>query len=160
MHEAYRIGAESLRLRGPAQEKLHRGAAEVALSKFGRNVFLRGVVEVSNYCRENCTYCGMRRDNRKLARHRARLDELADLLICHRPSSLTDLNIQAGEDAVVVRDVVVPLIRMLRRETPLGISVCLGTLNPSLYGELLAAGASIYIMKFETADRRLYQRME
>ena len=160
MHEAYRISAESLKLRGPAQEKFHRDAAEVARSKFGRRVFVRGVVEVSNYCRENCAYCGMRRDNQTLSRFRAQRDELAELLIHHRPASVTDVNIQAGEDPVAVREIIIPLLQTLRRETSLGLSVCLGTLNEALYDELKAAGATIYILKFEIADAELYGQME
>jgi biotin synthase len=101
----------------------------------------------------------MRRDNRDLARHRARLDQMAELLVHHRPASITDLNIQAGEDPVVVREVVLPLIKILRRETTLGVSVCLGTLNRALYEELKFAGASVYILKFEIADPDFYARM-
>ena len=149
-----------LEARGETQERLHARAAAAAAARFGRRVFLRAVVEVSNHCRENCSYCGMRRDNRALARFRARHDQLAELLIHHRPASVTDVNIQSGEDPVVVREVVLPLIRTLRRETPLGVSVCLGTLNAALYDELRAAGASIYIIKFEIADPRFYAQME
>ena len=148
-----------LKSRGQAQLAFHERAARATAEKFGRQVFLRGVVEVSNFCRENCAYCGMRRDNRTLARHRARLDQLAELLVHHRPSSITDLNIQAGEDPVVVREVVLPLIKILRRETSLGVSVCLGTLNRALYQQLNFAGASMYILKFEIADPDFYARM-
>jgi len=132
-----------LTLNGAAQAAWHERAAAATRVRFGRQVFVRGVVEVSNYCRENCAYCGMRRDNRKLSRYRARHEELAELLIHHRPPSVTDVNIQAGEDPVAVREVVLPLIQALRRETSLGISVCLGTLTPSLYDELKSAGAAM-----------------
>lgn len=148
-----------LNLHGDAQNRLHERAANVALEQFGRRVFIRAVVEVSNFCRENCSYCGMRRDNKTLARHRARHEQLADLLIHHRPPSVTDVNIQAGEDPVAVREIVIPLIKTIRRETPLGVSVCLGTLNPILYSELLEAGASIYIIKFEIGDPAHYREM-
>lgn len=139
---------------------LHERAAAATRERFGRTVFVRAVVEVSNYCRENCAYCGMRRDNRTLTRFRAKQEQLADLLIHHRPASVTDVNVQAGEDPVAVREVVVPLIRTLRRETPLGISVCLGTLSAELYAELQSAGATIYIMKFEIGDAGSYERFE
>jgi biotin synthase len=121
---------------------------------------VRAVVEVSNFCRENCHYCGMRRDNRSLERFRAKYEQIAELLIHHRPASVTDVNIQTGEDPVVVREVVLPLIEILRRETSLGISVCLGTLSPELYDELQNAGASIFIMKFETGDAAQYEQLE
>ena len=148
-----------LNSRDDAQNRLHERAANVALEQFGRRVFLRAVVEISNFCRENCSYCGMRRDNRSLHRFRARHDQIAELLIHHRPKSVTDVNIQAGEDPIAVREIVIPLIKTLRRETHLGISVCLGTLNPTLYTELQAAGASTYIIKFEIGDPAHYSEM-
>lgn len=152
--------AQDLTARGVRQAEFHERAATTAVARFGRRVFVRGVVEISNYCRENCAYCGMRRDNRLLARYRANPDELADLLLRHRPASVTDLNLQAGEDPVAVSQVALPLIRTLRRETTLGISVCLGTLRPELYAELRAAGASVYIMKFEIAEAARYAQVE
>jgi biotin synthase len=142
---------------GSAQAQLHARAAAATRKEFGKKVFVRAVVEVSNFCRENCTYCGMRRDNVQLSRFRARHELLAELLLLHRPASVTDINIQAGEDPVAVREVVLPLIRTLRRETALGISVCLGTLTPALYRELYEAGASIYIIKFEVGEAARYR---
>jgi biotin synthase len=152
--------AEWLQLRGAEQKAFHEKAAQAARTRFGKNVFVRAVVEVSNYCRENCAYCGMRRDNRVLSRYRANYDQLAELLIHHRPASVTDLNIQAGEDPVAVREVVLPLIRTLRRETDLGISVCLGSLSTATYAALREAGASIYIIKFEIADPARYAELQ
>ena len=58
---------------GKAQESWHERAANLSAANFGRRVFVRAVVEVSNFCRENCEYCGMRRDNHSLTRFRARL---------------------------------------------------------------------------------------
>ncbi|HEX4119807.1 MAG TPA: radical SAM protein [Verrucomicrobiae bacterium] len=152
--------ANLLRTNGSVQHGLHERAAALAREHFGNKVFVRAVVEISNFCRENCHYCGMRRDNRSLARYRARFEELAELLIHHRPESATDINLQAGEDPIAIRDIAIPLIQTLRRETSLGVSVCLGTLNKALYQELRAAGASIYILKFETGSEGLYSALE
>jgi biotin synthase len=160
MSQSFTANAELFQLRGDAQTAFHEKAAQATRARFGKRVFVRGVVEVSNFCRENCAYCGMRRDNRNLSRFRASQDQLAELLIHHRPPSITDINIQAGEDPVAVREVVLPLIETLRRETDLGISVCLGSLSHSLYAELKKAGASIYIIKFEIADPILYAEMQ
>jgi biotin synthase len=151
---------EQFGLRGAAQDALHERAASIAIEQFGRRVFIRAVVEVSNFCRENCAYCGMRRDNRNLTRFRARHDQLAEVLINHRPKSVTDVNIQTGEDPIAAREIVLPLIKTLRRETNLGVSVCLGTLDHKLYAELQDAGASIYIIKYEIADASAYAAME
>ncbi len=149
-----------LHSQGGAQTAFHEQAAAAARQRFGHSVFVRAVVEISNYCRQNCRYCGMRRGNRTLHRFRAHHEQLAELLIHHRPASVTDVNIQAGEDPVAVRDVALPLIKTLRRETALGVSVCLGTLSPALYAELKQAGAGLYILKFETADAARYAAME
>lgn len=83
---------------GPEQESLHNRAAEVRNSVFGRTVFVRAVVEISNFCRENCGYCAMRRDNRGLHRYRLGAGELFQELMSSLPDCVTDLNIQAGED--------------------------------------------------------------
>ncbi|MBN8247559.1 MAG: radical SAM protein, partial [Verrucomicrobia bacterium] len=91
---------------GRAQEAHHAAAAAATRERFGSAVFLRAVVEASNFCRENCHYCGMRRDHRRLDRYRARLESLAELLLHHRPPAITDVNIQTGEDPVAAREVV------------------------------------------------------
>lgn len=157
---SFAASPELLQAHGGAQAEFHARAAAAARAVFGPRVFVRAVVEISNHCRENCAYCGMRRDNRDLERQRARLDDLSRLLLEDRPSSITDINLQAGEDPVAVREIAIPLVRRLRAESPLGISVCLGTLNPALYAELQEAGASVYIMKFEISDPSDYERFE
>ena len=145
---------------GTTQVELHERAAEATREQFGHKVFVRGVVEISNFCRQNCSYCGMRRDNRELARFRAGLEQITRLVLEHTPASVTDMNIQTGEDPVAVRELVLPLIRTLRSETKLGVSVCLGTLSPELYLQLREAGASIYIMKFECGDAAEFARVQ
>jgi biotin synthase len=153
-------GVSELFKTGAEQAALHSAAAETARERFGGKVFVRAVVEISNFCRQNCVYCGMRRDNRSLGRFRANADQIAELILEHRPASVTDINIQAGEDPVAVRDIVLPLVRTLQRESDLGISVCLGSLKHDLYDQLQASGASIYILKFETGDPVHYRTLQ
>src|SRR5262245_7678919 len=108
MQQSFTVTPEALRSRGKEQQAFHEQAAAAATAQFGRQVFLRAVVEVSNYCRENCVYCGMRRDNKTLDRHRAKAEQIAELIVEHRPDSVTDINIQTGEDPIAVREVVLP----------------------------------------------------
>ena len=138
------------------RDHLHEQAGVLRDQVFGRKVFVRGVLEVSNFCRENCSYCGMRRDNKSLHRYRLSLDSLRAAIDAGLPEMITDINIQTGEDVVGVREVVLPLIAMLREKTKLGISVCLGTLDHKIYDELKQAGASYYIIKMETGNREHY----
>jgi len=135
---------------------LHEQARAVRDKMFGRRVFVRGVVEVSSHCRENCRYCAMRRDNQELKRYRLAAEELAELIIHHRPVAITDIEIQAGEDPIVVSEVVLPLVRELRRRTALGITLCLGTLSPREYDRLHDAGGDYFVMKVETGNSEHY----
>jgi biotin synthase len=102
----------------------------------------------------------MRRDNRTLERYQLAAEKLIDYLLHDRPASITDLNIQAGEDPVVVRETVLPLVRALREHTGLGISVCLGTLPERVYAELRESGADYYVIKIETGDPVHYGRLQ
>lgn len=137
----------------------HRRAESVRDEVFGRRVFVRGVIEVSNYCRQNCDYCGMRRDNRTLPRHRLSLEKLREVVRHGLPEIITDLNLQMGEDPVGIREIILPLIETIKRETSLGISVCLGTLDYKLYDELRQAGADYYVIKLETGNREHYRQV-
>ena len=143
-----------------ATPSLHEKARAVRDEVFGRRVFVRGVVEVSNYCRQNCLYCAMRRSNQALKRYRLAAEKLAELIVHHRPAAITDIEIQAGEDPVAVREVVLPLVRELRRRTGLGITLCLGTLSPYEYDELRRAGGDYYVIKMETGNAAHYQLIE
>ena len=146
--------------RGAEQAGLHEQAEALTTAEFGNRVFVRGVVEISNFCRQNCHYCGMRRSRADLERYRIPLDVLCETLINRRPAYVTDINLQAGEDPKAVREIVLPLLKELRKHTQLGLSVGLGTLAPDLCDELRAAGATFYIIKFETADVDTYRRLE
>jgi biotin synthase len=141
-------------------ESLEQNGGALRDEVFGRKVFVRGVIEVSNFCRQNCNYCGMRRDNRSLHRFRVELESLREVVRHGLPDVVTDLNIQTGEDVVGDREIVLPLIETIRKERPnLGISVCLGTLDHKLYDELRQAGASYYIIKMETGNREHYREI-
>lgn len=151
----------ALNATGEAQRALHRAAGETARAHFGQKVFVRGVVEVSNFCRQNCNYCGMRRDNKGLERFRIRdWEGIFEHVEASRPRTMTDINVQAGEDPVAVREVVLPLVRALRERTDLGVSVCLGTLDQRDYDALREAGASYFIIKLETGNADHYRRMQ
>ncbi len=152
--------AEALQLRGVDQASLLEQAEALTRAEFGNQVFVRGVVEISNFCRQNCHYCGMRRSRADLERYRIPFEVLCDSLINRRPAYVTDINLQAGEDPKAVREIVLPLLKELRKHTKLGLSVGLGTLSPDLCDELRAAGATFYIIKFETASKDSYQRLE
>ena len=148
--------SHSLNLSGHEQEAFRRQAEECRNALFGNKVFVRGVVEIANFCRENCGYCAMRRDNRGLNRYRLSVDDIYEELMAGLPECLTDLNLQAGEDPIAVREIAVPLLHRLKGSR-LGLSVCLGTLRHEDYATLREAGADYYVLKVETGNAAHYR---
>ncbi|WP_142525564.1 biotin synthase BioB [Methylacidimicrobium cyclopophantes] len=136
-------------------------AEAVRRDHFGDGIFVRGVIEVSNFCRQNCVYCGMRRENETLARFRLGREMILRTILEDLPASITDLNFQAGEDPVALRELVLPVVEEVAKEKPdLGISICLGTVDFRLYDDLRQAGAQGYIIKLETGDPEQYRRFQ
>ena len=148
-----------LEIRGEKAEQLRNAGQQTRDRIFGNTAFVRGVVEVSNYCRENCSYCGMRRDNRALTRFRIERDKIIRMIDVGLPAMVTDLNLQAGEDPQVIDEIVIPIVRYIRAHTKLGVSLSLGTLSASQYEALRDAGAFYYIIKLETGDSVHYREL-
>lgn len=101
----------------------------------------------------------MRRDHRGLNRYRLSADDILNEVIPSLPDFITDLNIQAGEDPIAVREVAIPLLNSLKGSR-LGLSVCLGTLREADYAALREAGADYYVMKVETGNAAHYEEIE
>ncbi|MDD4933063.1 MAG: radical SAM protein [Methylacidiphilaceae bacterium] len=145
---------------GDAQVSLWASAETAREERFGKRIFVRGVIEVANFCRQNCSYCGMRRENGALRRFRLAREIIRRVIGESLPPSVTDLNFQAGEDPVALKELVLPVIEEIAKEKRLGISVCLGTVDHRLYDELRQAGARGYIIKLETGDPEQYRLLQ
>ena len=148
-----------LETRGEKAEQLRNAGQETRNRIFGNTAFVRGVIEVSNYCRENCSYCGMRRDNRALSRFRIERDKIIRIIDVGLPAMVTDLNLQAGEDPQVINEIIIPVVQYIRAHTKLGVSLSLGTLSKSQYEALRNAGAFFYIIKLETGNSVHYREL-
>jgi len=144
---------------GEKAEQLRNAGQETRNRIFGNTAFVRGVIEVSNYCRENCSYCGMRRDNRALSRFRIERDKIIRIIDVGLPAMVTDLNLQAGEDPQVINEIIIPVVQYIRAHTKLGVSLSLGTLSKSQYEALRNAGAFFYIIKLETGNSVHYREL-
>jgi biotin synthase len=123
----------------------------------GDAVHLRGLVEISNYCVRRCAYCGISVEHEDLVRYRMGADEVME---CARQAvtlGYGTLVMQAGEDYGLTRDFIASLVRRIKSETPLAVTLSLGE-RPE--GDLLAwreAGADRYLLRFETSDPDLYE---
>ncbi|MDY5969068.1 MAG: [FeFe] hydrogenase H-cluster radical SAM maturase HydE [Bacteroidales bacterium] len=142
---------------GEAVEHLHAEARKVAQDAYGKVVFLRGLIELSSHCRNNCLYCGIRRDNVSLPRYR--LNEETVLACCHRgyESGLRTFVLQGGEDPYFTDARLLPIVRRMRKEFPdCAITLSLGERSRESYQALFDAGANRYLLRHETADPSHY----
>ncbi len=148
-----------LRETSPARlEELWAETDRVRAQNVGDEIHLRGLLEISNFCVRSCGYCGLRRE-RKITRYRMSWPEVLE---CARQAveyGYGTVVLQAGEDYGLRREPLAEVIQRLKAETPLAVTLSLGERPEE---DLLAwreAGADRYLLRFETSDRKLYERI-
>ena len=124
----------------------------------GEEVHLRGLVEFSNFCRRNCLYCGLRRDNRKLKRYRMSLEELYNLAEKIALQGLKTIVLQSGEDLAYDAKSLASLIHRIKK-LDVAVALSIGEREPWEYALWRDAGANRYLLKQETFDRELFAKL-
>jgi biotin synthase len=142
-----------------ALEALWRRADEVRRSRVGDAVFLRGLVEISNYCVRHCAYCGIAACAGPLPRYRMTADEILACARQGRDLGFGTIVLQGGEDPGVTREFVADVIRRIKGETGAAITLSLGERCDGDLEAWRAAGADRYLLRFETTDPELYARI-
>ena len=148
-----------VRAQGQAAADLHAEADRVRRETVGEPVHLRAIIEFSSYCRCHCQYCGLRSDNESLARFRMTPEEV--LTACSEVSALGfgTVVFQSGEDEWWTAERLAHLIVEVKRRTPLAITLSVGEREDWEYRLWRAASADRYLLKHETANPELYQRL-
>lgn len=124
----------------------------------GAEVHLRGLIEFSNYCRNNCLYCGLRRDNRQINRYRMTPDAIIAAARTGVALGYRTIVLQSGEDPAFSAAAIAAVIHALK-ELGLVVTLSLGERLPTEYQLWRQAGAERYLMRHETADPELYRRL-
>lgn len=122
----------------------------------GDAVHLRGLVEISSHCRRGCHYCGLRASNRKARRYRLSPQEILDTARRVAAAGAGTIVLQAGEDPGLSRDGVAQVVRRIKGETGLAVTLSLGEREDEDYEAWRQAGADRYLLRFETSDPGLY----
>lgn len=125
----------------------------------GGEVHLRGLVEFSNYCVRLCAYCGLRAPNTGLSRYRMTDSEI--LACVHKAVDFGygTVVLQSGEDPGITAAWMEGLVRRIKRETPLAVTLSLGERTDEELALWRAAGADRYLLRFETSNRTLYEQI-
>ena len=150
---------EYLAATGPAAEALHARANALRADHVGSDVHVRGIIEFSSYCERNCFYCGLRRGTDSLPRYRMAPDEIISVAVEAREAGYRTIVLQSGEDSWYTADIVADLVRRIKAEADLAITLSVGERPREEYALWREAGADRYLLKHETADRALYRRL-
>ena len=138
---------------------LLRAADQVREVFVGSAVHLRALIEFSNYCRNNCCYCGIRRDNRQADRYRLSCEDIIYHAKLAAQAGYKTVVMQSGEDVFFTVDRLVEIIRSIKK-MGLAITLSIGEKTYEEYKAYKDAGADRYLLRIETTDKDLYHRLD
>ena len=142
------------------RETLRREALALCRNYYGNQVYIRGLIEFTNYCKNNCYYCGIRRDNPHVRRYRLSTEEI--LSCCREGYGLgyRTFVLQGGEDPYFTDERMTELIRQIRGEYPdCAMTLSIGEREKDSYRKFREAGADRYLLRHETADPAHYRSL-
>jgi len=140
-------------------ESLWARADAVRREHVGDAVHLRGLIEISNHCVRRCAYCGLRAENTRLQRYRMTADEVLECARQALELGYGTVVLQAGEDPALTVDRVADLVRRIKAETGLAVTLSLGEQDEATLRAWRDAGADRYLLRFETSNRTLLDRI-
>ena len=135
-------------------------AVEVRKNLYGNRVFTRGLIEISNICRNDCLYCGIRRSNRNCERYRLNPEEILSCAEEGYGLGFRTFVLQGGEDPYFTDEVLCGLLRELKNRFPdCAVTLSMGERSRESYQALRDAGADRYLLRHETADETHYGKL-
>src|SRR5512137_2481009 len=138
-------------------EKLWQQADRVRRENVGDEVHLRGLIEISNYCVRQCGYCGLRVGNKELERYRMSEEEILPCVDQAETYGYGTVVLQSGEDYGIETEWLSRIIRRIKKETRLAVTLSLGERPDEDLAACRQAGADRYLLRFETSDEDLYR---
>ena len=141
-------------------KSLREAAVKLRKQYYGDKVYTRGLIEFTNYCKNNCYYCGIRRGNVHAERYRLSREEILDC--CEKGYALgfRTFVLQGGEDPYYTDERMTEIIRSIRRAYPdCAITLSIGEKSYESYKLFKEAGANRYLLRHETASDELYQQL-
>jgi biotin synthase len=137
--------------------ELYEWADAVRKQSVGDAVHLRGLIEISSHCVRQCMYCGLRQANRALRRYRMTREEILDCARQAERLGYGTVVMQAGEDDLLTAEWIAEIVRWIKRETTLAVTLSLGERRQDELELWRAAGADRYLLRFETSDANLFR---
>lgn len=125
---------------------------------YGKTVYMRGLIEFSNYCKQNCKYCGIRKGNSKIVRYRLTKEDILESVNSGLQLGYNTFVLQSGEDSYFTDDVIIDIIKSIKKlSNNCAITLSIGERNKESYIALYNAGVNRYLLRHETAAKPLYE---
>ncbi|SDF16382.1 [FeFe] hydrogenase H-cluster radical SAM maturase HydE [Sporomusa acidovorans] len=140
-------------------EDFFAAADRVRRKYVGDDVHLRGLIEFSNICKQNCLYCGLRRDNHKLKRYRLKPETIVEFAEKAQSYGYRTVVLQSGEDEWFDVETMTYLIKKIK-EMDLAVTLSVGEKPREVYQKYREAGADRYLLRIETTDKDLYEKLD
>lgn len=135
-------------------------AQETAQKSFGRQIFVRGLIEFTNYCKNDCYYCGIRRSNKNAARYRLTQEEILECCRAGYGLGFRTFVLQGGEDYFYSDDDIAAIVRAIKAQHPdCAVTLSIGERSRETYALWKQAGADRYLLRHETADFAHYAKL-
>lgn len=143
-----------------AVQYLFAKAHEIAQQVYGNKIFMRGLIEISNHCKNDCLYCGIRRSQQGLNRYRLTKEEILDCCDQGYAMGFRTFVMQGGEDGWFTDERMCDIVAAIRQRYPdCAITLSLGERSRESYQRLYDAGANRYLLRHETANKAHYERL-
>lgn len=142
------------------QKKVTEEASALRQKYYGNKVFVRGLIEFTNYCKNNCLYCGIRRDNHQVERYRLTMEEILEC--CDQGAELgyQTFVLQGGEDPYFTDERMIEIIKAIKFAYPNhALTLSIGEKSYDSYRKFKEAGADRYLLRHETANEAHYQKL-
>ncbi|MDD4776774.1 MAG: [FeFe] hydrogenase H-cluster radical SAM maturase HydE [Fermentimonas sp.] len=154
--------AELLSSTGEKEQALFDYSYKIKLQNVGNEVFLRGLIELSNVCEKDCYYCGIRRSNNSVNRYNLKHEEVIDLVKLAFKKGYGSVAIQSGEtSSKTFTDKIDKILRESKKITNNGIGITLscGEQSGDTYRRWFESGADRYLLRIETSSEELYKKL-
>ena len=135
-------------------------AQKTAQKSFGRQIFVRGLIEFTNYCKNDCYYCGIRRSNKNAARYRLTQEEILECCRAGYGLGFRTFVLQGGEDYFYSDEDIAAIVRAIKAQHPdCAVTLSIGERSRETYAMWKQAGADRYLLRHETADCAHYAKL-
>lgn len=135
-------------------------AHETRMKTYGDKVYMRGLIEFTNFCKKDCIYCGIRRSNKDADRYRLTMEDIMECVDIGDRLGYKTYVLQGGEDDYFTDERMVEIIKMIKSKYPNNaITLSLGERSYDSYKKMYEAGADRYLLRHETATKELYEKL-